>query len=114
MILDSGIAIIYRVANIAEPGEMPVEGTAEVYRSYFGELDFETSPARPTPNRKETETALRIRVIQNRKIRNEMRVSLITEDGQTPPIYEITRAYHGTDEDNGEPITDLTLREVSP
>lgn len=114
MILDSGIAIIYRVANIADPGEMPIEGTAEVYRSYFGELDFETSPARPTPNRKETETALRIRIIQNRKIRNEMRVSLITEDGQTPPIYEITRAFHGTDDESGESITDLNLREVSP
>ena len=61
-----------------------------------------------------TETALRIRVIQHRKIRNEMRVSLITEDGQTPPIYEITRAYHGTDEENGELITDLTLKEVTP
>lgn len=114
MILDSGIAIIHRVANISEPGEMPVEGTSEIYRSYFGELDFETSPARPTPGRKETETAMRIRVIQNRKIRNEMRVSLITEDGRTPPIYEITRAFHGFDEDNGEAITDLTLREVSP
>lgn len=114
MILDSGIAIICRVANIAEPGETPVEGWAEIYRSYYGELDFETSPARPTPNRHETETALRIRIIQNRKIRNEMRVSLITEDGQTKPKYEITRAYHGTDAENGEAITDLNLREVSP
>jgi hypothetical protein len=114
MILDSGIAIIYRVANIAEPGEMPVEGTAEVYRSYFSELDFETSPARPTANRKETQTDLRIRIIQNRKIRNEMRVALITEDGQTKPKYEITRAYHGTDDESGELITDLNLKEVSP
>lgn len=114
MILDRGIAIIYRVGNIAAPGEKPIEGTAEIYRSYFGELDFETSPARPTANRKETQTDLRIRIIQNRKIRNEMRVSLLTGDGKTPPVYEITRAYHGTDDESGELITDLTLKEVSP
>lgn len=114
MILDSGIAIIYRVANIAESGEMPVEGWTEIYRSYYGELDFETSPARPTPHRKETETNLRIRIIQDRNIRNEMRVALINGCGKTPPIYEITRAFHGTDDESGESITDLNLREVSP
>lgn len=114
MILDGGIAIIYKVGNIAPPGEAPVEGTAEIYRSYFADLAFETAPANPTPDRRETQTDRRIRILQNRNIRNEMRVALLTADGKTAPIFEITRAYHGIDDDNGEAITDLNLREVSP
>ena len=94
MILDRGIAEIYARSNAAPKGEKPVWEETMRFRSWYAELSFETSDAR-------------IRIAQCRAIRQGDTVHL---DGR---VYTIARAYHGTDEESGENITDLTLEEVS-
>ena len=112
MILDRGPAIVSRKTNTAQLGAMPVWQDVPFFESWYGELSFETSPARPTGVREETRTAARIRVLQNRKINEKDRVRL--SDDPKEPTYQVRRAYHGFDEDNGEPITDLTLEVFTP
>lgn len=113
MNLDKGICTVYHTANTAAPGAKPVLTETAFFQSWYGELNFETSPARPTDTRKEIRTDARIRILQNREIKEHDRVSLgpYTND---PERYEIERAYHGQDEESGELITDLTLKKVVP
>ena len=113
MILDKGICTVYRTEDTAAAGAKPVYMETAYFQSWYGELNFETSPARPTDTRKEIRTDTRIRVLQNRAIKEHDRVRL-SVDGANAPAYEIERAYHGRDDDNGEPITDLTLKKVVP
>ena len=111
MILDRGVCSIYRKTSTTQPGGKPTWTLAVIHESYYGELAFETSPARPTERREETQTAARIRILQNRGIMNQDVAELMPFDGTARKTekYRIKRAYHGTDEDSGEPITDLTL-----
>lgn len=113
MILDKGICTIYHKTNTAGPGMMPVYQDVEIWQSWYGELAFETSPGRPTDYREEVQTDARVRILQNRAINNHDRVELSPLGGSTV-MYEVTRAYHGWDEDAAELITDLTLQEVRP
>lgn len=113
MILDKGICTVYHKTNTAGPGAMPVYSDVQIHQGWYGELSFETSPARPTEWREEVQTDARVRILQNRAITNHDRVELSPVGGSTL-VYEVTRAYHGWDEDSAELITDLTLREVSP
>ena len=114
MNLDTGICTIYATENGAEAGKMPVDLLKFRHQSWYGELSFETAPAYPTEYREDGEVTTRIRILQNRAITNSD--ILIFTDLPTPPTdaeqYEITRAYHGRDDDSGELITDLTLRRV--
>lgn len=107
MLLDTGICIIYTVSNIAENGNMPKQGLTKKYESWYGELNFETSP-KYADMQEAVEISKRIRIIQNKSINNHDVVILSTESTQ----YDIIRAYHGIDDDNGQPITDLTLVKV--
>lgn len=111
MILDRGPAIVSRKTNTAQLGAMPVWQDVPFFESWYGELSFETSPARPTGVREETRADARIRVIQDRRINNHDRVKLSADDDT---VYEVARAFHGTDAESGELITDLTLVVVSP
>lgn len=113
MLLDRGICTIFRKVNTAEPGAMPVWADEPYHVSYYGELNFETAEARPTESREEVRTDARVRVLQNRRINNHDRVALKTIEGDET-LYEVTRAYHGTDDESGEPITDLTLEVYEP
>lgn len=106
MILDKGICSVYEVTNTAQPGDMPKYGLVLLYQSWYGELNFETVP-RNAAMQEMVESSARIRILQNRSITNHHVV--ILADGIQ---YEVTRAYHGTDEESGEPITDLTLKKV--
>ncbi|NLU52377.1 MAG: phage head closure protein [Clostridiaceae bacterium] len=106
MILDKGICTIYDVKNAAPPGSKPQKVLVQKYQSWYAELDFETVP-KDAAMQEMVETSARIRVLQNRSITNHDVV--ILADGKQ---YEVTRAYHGTDEENGELITDLTLKKV--
>lgn len=106
MILDSGICTVYEVKNVAPPGGMPRMALVQKHQSWYGELNFETAPANAAMQ-EVVETSARIRVLQNRDITNNNVV--ILADGKQ---YEVTRAYHGVDEESGEPITDLTLKKV--
>ena len=113
MILDKGIATLYHKLNTAGPGEKPVFEDVMYWQSWYGELEFETAPARPTDTREEISHAARVRVLQNRSITNHDRIEL-AETGGSVTVYEVGRAYHGTDGESGEPISDLTLEVVAP
>ena len=112
MILDRGICTVKRKTSTTTPGGKP-KGTLTVFhQSYYGELSFETSPARPTEFRQEQQTATRVRILQHRGIKEDQDVVELTPfDGNAAKTeqYRITRAYHGTDEESGDLITDLTL-----
>lgn len=113
MILDDGICTVYHKRNTALTGAKPVFTGQAFWWSWYGILSFETAPARPTPNREEVRTDLRVRILQNRGIANHDRVELQDEEGFLT-AYEVVRAYHGTDEESGERITDLSLEVVTP
>ena len=111
MILDRGICTIYQKTSTTRPGGKPTSELAVIHASYYAELNFETAPARPTEKREETRTATRIRILQNRRIRNQDVAALTPFDGTEAKTetYRIARAWHGTDDESGLPITDLTL-----
>lgn len=112
MILDAGVAEFARKVDVSEKGDMPQFDLVPYYVAYYAELNFETSPAYPTPNREEIRTDARIRVLQDRRINNHDRVVLAKDGAER--AYEVTRAYHGRDDDSGELITDVTLEAVKP
>lgn len=107
MILDRGIAEIFARSNVAPKGEKPVWQEALRFRSWYAELSFETSPVWQTERRLAQKADARIRIAQCRDIRQGDTAHL---NGR---VYAIARAYHGTDEESGEQITDLTLEEVT-
>ena len=110
MILDKGICTIYTAANNALAGNKPIDQLTKKCESWYGELDFGSDPAYVTEFREDVETSTRIRIHQNRSISTRDAARLSVEAGVT---YEITRAYHGTDDESGLPITDLNLRRVN-
>lgn len=105
MLLDKGICSIYDIKNVAELGGMPQYKLILKCQSWYGELNFETNPTN-TDMQEIVETSARIRILQNREINNH---NVVILSGQQ---YDVTRAYHGIDEESGEPITDLTLKKV--
>ena len=113
MILDNGVCKIYRKTNTAGPAEKPVFQNTLIHFSWYAELNFETSQARPTEKREEIQIDARIRILQNRGINNHDTVELYGI-APVPVMYEVLRAYHGKDDESGELITDLTLRRVTP
>lgn len=104
MILDKGICSIYSTANVGKAGDRPETGLVLKYQSWYAELDFSTAPI-TVGGQEGIDVANRIRIIQNRTITNHDIVILPGD----PSRYNVTRAYHGTDDDNGQLITDLTL-----
>ncbi len=119
MILDKGICTIFRKKDIALSGEMPRPVFVVIGKSWFGEDSFETSPARPTEGRKELRTDAKIRILQDRSIRQNDVVLLRevndwSERTTDDAVYKIQRAWHGQDDDGPTPITDLSLEVVQP
>lgn len=112
MILDSGICKVFRKANVAAPGAKPTFEDRLIHEGWYGELNFETAPANPTPDREEIRTDARVRILQNRRIANHDRVELIDSDGAVVR-YEVVRVYHGTDYDSGEAISDISLEVIT-
>ena len=113
MILDKGIATVYNKKNTAPPGWNPTFENVAVFQSWYGELSFATSEARPTERREEIRTDARIRILQCRSINEHDRVTLSPFGGEDA-FFEVTRAYHGRDDESGELITDLSLAVVQP
>ena len=109
MILDAGTCTVYSAANGAPAGNRPVDTLTVRHTSWFGELNVETAPAFPTLNREEVDVTTRVRVLQHRGITNRDAAFLDTMPGTR---FEITRVYHGRDDDSGELISDLTLKRV--
>lgn len=109
MILDSGICSIYSATNGAPAGNKPIDELALRFESMYGELSFELNESYPTQGREEVATTTRVRVLQHRGICNRDAAFLSTEPGTR---YEVTRVFHGRDDDSGELITDLNLHRV--
>ena len=84
---------------------MPKQGLVLKYQSWYGELNFETAPVNAAMQ-EGIEVSARIRVLQNRAITNHD-IAILPDNPEQQ--YDITRAYHGTDEESGELISDLTL-----
>ena len=112
MILDKGICTIFRKVDMSMSGEMPRPAYILFWKSWYGELSFATEDARPTGGRTERKTDARIRIQQNRDIRQHDIVVLQNVDrfeDASGPAYEITRAFHGKDDDSPAEISDLSL-----
>ncbi len=116
MILDTGICSVFRETDAAQPGGMPRHQYALLTQSWYGELSFETSPARPTEGRQERRTDARIRIHQCREIRQNDIVALYQANALTngAPAYRVTRAWHGLDDGGPTPVTDLSLEVYTP
>lgn len=119
MILDSGILTVFRKSDEALPGRMPAPVYTRLTQSWFSRLAFETNPVRPTEGRLENRTDLRVRIVQCALIRQNDVVVLSQLDtmSEAPAgavVYRVTRAYHGTDPDNGALISDLALEVIEP
>ena len=114
MILDSGICTIFEMVDVSEPGGKPKLEPRKKSRAWFGWLDFATAESWPTEGREETEVSARIRIHQDRSITNKHVVVLSNVETIAPKMrrLEVVRAYHGHDDENGQPITDLTLKDV--
>ena len=102
MILDSGICTICR---IVEDGST-AGGLKPVASCWFGELDYSSSPY-GGEYRVDAQLERRIRVLRQSGL--TALYAVLIDGGR----YEVERIYHGTDDDSGELITDLTLRRVN-
>lgn len=114
MILDDGICTVFEMVDRASPGGKPNMQPVKKAMAWFKYLDFETAPAWPTESREEVEVTARIRILQDRTITNH-NVVVLNETNtieNSMDRLEVVRAYHGHDDENGQPITDLTLKAV--
>ena len=114
MILDDGICTVFDMVDEAEPGGKPKPKPVVKTMAWFGYLDFATAENWPTEGREETEVSTRIRILQDRSITNKNVVVLAETNTIEAGMerLEVTRAFHGHDDENGQPITDLTLKAV--
>lgn len=116
MILDTGICTAFRKTDVSAGGRMPKYAYSVLAKHWYKELAYETAPAYPTEGREEVSADARIRILQDRRLNNHDVVVLANTNDVDDVLkaYEITRAYHGKDDESGELITDLTLRRVRP
>lgn len=119
MILDAGICTVFHPGNSAEPGKMPTVTYTPIWASWYGVLNYETSPQWATEGRKEQKADGRIRIQQCDRITQDDIVILehlesydSRSEGAT--VYRIIRAWHGNDDDSPAKISDLTLEVVKP
>lgn len=119
MILDTGICSVFRKTDVSGNGDMPYAAYTPVCRSWYGNLAYETSPARPTDGRTERKTDARVRILQHREIAQyDVAVLYDLTDfaarDTSAPVYKITRAYHGQDDGGPTLISDLSLEVFEP
>ena len=114
MILDKGICTVFQRVDVSTGGGIPKYDYSVLAKGWYGELDFETVPVNPNGNREDTEASARIRILQDRRVDNHAVVVLgdVDELPKTGVRYDVARAYHGHDDENGQPISDLTLKAV--
>lgn len=114
MLLGDGILTVYEERDVSGPGEKPRYEKAERTRSYYAELSFDTRPVNPTGSRSEQRVDARVRIRQCREIREDDVALMESFHKRTPEKREfrIVRAFHGTDEESGLAISDLSLEEV--
>lgn len=96
MLLDNGIAYIYRV-DCRRGLQTPADGLAAIYRDWYGQLHHESGKGAEAGD-----MIRRIR-IHDADVRD---YDIVRTDGL---YWLVTRVYHGTDDDTGQPIADITL-----
>lgn len=112
MLLDSGIATIWRLETVSRPGEMP-KGTysREYYKSYYGEktVGFARYWAAKAHD---MQASLMIEIQRNGGINTADRCELDSYmDTGVSGFYKIVQVQHLNNED-GLPVTDLTLERI--
>ena len=93
---------------------MPVSAFHVKAQSWYGELRFAAGKSYRTDDRADVEVDARIRILQDRRITNHDVLVFGLHAAPCGVVFEIVRAYHGADEENGQPITDLSLKVVRP
>ena len=119
MILDTGICTIFRKVDISEPGRMPSVGYVLIGCSWYGRLNYETSPVWQTDGRQEQRVDKKIRILQNTMIAEDdvcilEELASFEERSEDAVVYRIIRAYHGQDDNSPDLISDLSLEVVQP
>ena len=114
MILDDGVCTIFRKKDISEPGGKPVFKYLPIWASWFGFLAWETSPTDGVAGRQMNRVDARIRIHQYTQIRQYDvvvldKIASFDERAKDADVYQITRAYHGKDDDSPTLISDLSL-----
>lgn len=112
MLLDSGIAAIFRYANSAQPGEMPQPSWQnQVFASYYGDKTvgiqrYWTAAAH------DDRADLLIEIQRCSAVSTADRCMLQPVlDEAAAGLYKIIQVQHLLDED-GQPVTDLTLERI--
>ena len=112
MLLDAGIATIWRGMNTASPGGLPVtEYTQQYFASYYG--DKAVGVQRYWTARAHDDRAdLLIEIQRNAGISTADRCQLQPAlDEAAAGLYKILQVQHLLDSD-GQPVTDLTLERI--
>ena len=112
MRLDSGIATIWRAELTSSPGEMPRESfTQEYFKSYYG--DKTVGFARYwTAKAHDSQATFLVEIQRNAGITTADRCQLAPYlDLEVAGYYKILQVQH-LEDDNGLPVTDLTLERI--
>lgn len=115
MLLDSGIVTFFKNVDTAEPGHMPALVPVVKHKSWYGQLDFVTSPRWATEARKDINVSMKIRVHQNTTLTEHDTAVLAdvdTPEGQT--VFDVVRIFHTVDNQSGEPVSDVSLEVLEP
>lgn len=116
MNLDTGLCSVFLKVDTTKGVGMPRWRYDLMHQSWYGKLEFATGETYPTEYREEIRCDLRIRIHQNDRINNHCVVVLGRVDAMNgeEEHYNVTRAWHGHDEESGELITDMTLERITP
>lgn len=112
MLLDSGIATIYRYANSAQPGEMPQPSwDTQVFASYYGDKTVGIQRYW-TASAHDDQADMMIEIQRCAAITTADRCILqpVLDEAAAGP-YKIIQVQHVVDDD-GLPMTDLTLERI--
>lgn len=112
MILDAGMATIYRVSSNAEPGDMYNENREKLLSAWFGYriVGFSRYFTAYQANKK---VDMMIRILKPRKtIIKSDDLCVISVSGEPDHTYRIVQVQFLRDEDAGEDVADLSLERI--
>lgn len=113
MLLDAGVAVIWRGRNTAPAGELPQMAFDDLYfQSYYGEKTVGIARFWTAASHNDRADLL-IEIQRNAGISTADRCQLKPAfDSAAAGYYKILQVQHLLDED-GQPVTDLTLERVN-
>ena len=119
MILDTGICSIFHRTDGSSSGDMPTYTYTHLFSGWYKELSYETAPVWQTEGRKDQKADGRIRILQCRGVKQDDVIVLADfsawkDKPAGATVYKVIRAWHGTDDDSPDLISDLTLEVVTP